>query len=54
MFVLRDLPEVTGDEPDDMDFDLPKIYEPVSNTSPESDFHFLFFMLLPHSAVFFR
>ena len=42
---------MTGDEPDDMDFDLPKIYEPVSNTSPESYFLF-FFMLLPHSAVY--
>ena len=27
----RDAPEATGDEPDDADFDMPKIYEPVSN-----------------------
>ena len=26
---LRDAPEATGDEPDDMDFEAPKIYEPV-------------------------
>ncbi len=26
----RDAPEATGDEPEDMDFDMPKIYEPVS------------------------
>ena len=28
--VTRDAPEATGDEPDDTDFDMPKIYEPVS------------------------
>ena len=27
----RDAPEATGDEPDDTDFDMPKIYEPVSS-----------------------
>lgn len=27
----RDAPEATGDEPDDADFEMPKIYEPVSN-----------------------
>ena len=26
----RDAPEATGEEPDDADFDMPKIYEPVS------------------------
>jgi len=26
----RDAPEATGDEPEDTDFDMPKIYEPVS------------------------
>lgn len=26
----RDAPEPTGDEPDDADFEMPKIYEPVS------------------------
>ena len=26
----RDAPEATGDEPEDADFDAPKIYEPVS------------------------
>lgn len=25
----RDAPEATGDEPEDTDFDMPKIYEPV-------------------------
>ena len=31
MFVdfLRDPPEATGEEPDDFDFDAPKIYEPI-------------------------
>ena len=27
---FRDAPEATGDEPEDADFDAPKIYEPVS------------------------
>jgi dynein heavy chain len=26
---LRDAPEVTGDEPEDADFDMPKVYEPI-------------------------
>ncbi|WAR12301.1 DYH5-like protein [Mya arenaria] len=26
---LRDAPEATGEEPDDTDFDMPKIYEPI-------------------------
>ena len=26
----RDAPEATGEEPEDTDFDMPKIYEPVS------------------------
>ncbi|KAF6020163.1 DNAH5 [Bugula neritina] len=26
---LRDAPEATGDEPEDTDFDMPKIYEPI-------------------------
>ena len=29
----RDAPEATGDEPEDADFDMPKIYEPVSSLS---------------------
>ena len=29
-FSIRDAPEATGDEPDDADFEMPKIYEPVS------------------------
>ncbi|XP_059149715.1 dynein axonemal heavy chain 5-like isoform X1 [Physella acuta] len=28
---LRDAPEATGDEPEDADFDMPKIYEPVES-----------------------
>ncbi|GFO43348.1 dynein heavy chain 5, axonemal [Plakobranchus ocellatus] len=28
---LRDAPEATGDEPDDADFDMPKIYEPIES-----------------------
>ena len=28
----RDAPEATGDEPEEADFDMPKIYEPVSGT----------------------
>lgn len=28
--IFRDAPEPTGDEPDDTDFEMPKIYEPVS------------------------
>ena len=27
--VYRDAPEATGEEPEDTDFDMPKIYEPV-------------------------
>ena len=27
---LRDPPEATGDEPDDVELEAPKIYEPVS------------------------
>lgn len=27
----RDAPEATGDEPDDADFDMPKVYEAVSS-----------------------
>ena len=30
LFYFRDAPEATGEEPDDADFDAPKIYEPVS------------------------
>ena len=30
IFFFRDAPEATGEEPDDADFDMPKIYEPVS------------------------
>ena len=29
-FFDRDAPEATGDEPEDADFEMPKIYEPVS------------------------
>uniref|UniRef100_A0A2C9JCN9 AAA+ ATPase domain-containing protein n=1 Tax=Biomphalaria glabrata TaxID=6526 RepID=A0A2C9JCN9_BIOGL len=28
---MRDAPEATGDEPEDTDFDMPKIYEPVES-----------------------
>ncbi|KAK5862597.1 hypothetical protein PBY51_017975 [Eleginops maclovinus] len=28
---LRDAPEATGEEPDDSDFDLPKVYEPIES-----------------------
>ncbi|ESO89757.1 hypothetical protein LOTGIDRAFT_192667 [Lottia gigantea] len=28
---LRDAPEATGDEPDDADFDMPKVYEPIES-----------------------
>ncbi|XP_078395203.1 dynein axonemal heavy chain 5 [Cetorhinus maximus] len=28
---LRDAPEFTGDEPEDTDFDMPKIYEPIGS-----------------------
>ena len=31
--LFRDAPEATGDEPDDTDFEMPKIYEPVRVTS---------------------
>ena len=27
---LRDAPDVTGEEPDDHDFDAPSIYEPIA------------------------
>lgn len=30
-FPTRDAPEATGDEPEDADFDAPKIYEPVAS-----------------------
>ena len=30
-FFYRDAAEATGDEPDDADFDMPKIYEPVAS-----------------------
>uniref|UniRef100_A0A7M5WQG1 Dynein heavy chain 3 AAA+ lid domain-containing protein n=1 Tax=Clytia hemisphaerica TaxID=252671 RepID=A0A7M5WQG1_9CNID len=33
---LRDAPEPTGDEPDDADFEAPKIYEPVTILEPFS------------------
>ena len=29
--LCRDPPEPTGDEPEDFEFEAPKIYEPVSN-----------------------
>ncbi|XP_055955514.1 dynein axonemal heavy chain 5 isoform X2 [Patella vulgata] len=28
---LRDAPEATGEEPDDADFDMPKVYEPIES-----------------------
>ncbi|MEQ2223310.1 Dynein heavy chain 5, axonemal, partial [Ilyodon furcidens] len=28
---LRDAPEATGEEPEDSDFDLPKVYEPIES-----------------------
>ena len=31
LFPNRDAAEATGDEPDDADFDMPKIYEPVES-----------------------
>lgn len=32
---LRDIPEPTGDEPDDFVFEAPKIYEKVFNFTPK-------------------
>lgn len=32
VFPYRDAPEATGEEPDDADFDMPKVYEPVRLT----------------------
>lgn len=32
IFLYRDAPEATGEEPEDADFDMPKMYEPVSNS----------------------
>ena len=31
VYVCRDPPEPTGDEPEDFEFEAPKIYEPVSS-----------------------
>ncbi len=31
LFANREAAEATGDEPEDADFDMPKIYEPVSH-----------------------
>ena len=33
MFPNRDPPEPTGDEPEDFEYEAPKIYEPVRNSS---------------------
>lgn len=30
LLLIRDAPEPTGEEPDDAEFEQPKIYEPVS------------------------
>lgn len=30
MYYYRDPPEPTGDEPEDFEYEAPKIYEPVS------------------------
>ena len=43
----RDAPEPTGDEPDDADFEMPKIYEPVSEISCTSQ------IALPYLVDFF-
>ena len=40
----RDPPEATGEEPDDADFDIPKIYEPVSENSLAYELQLLVFM----------
>ena len=37
--LYRDAPEATGEEPDDQDFDMPKIYEPVSCTTLNQPLH---------------
>ena len=39
--VYRDAPEATGEEPEDADFDMPKIYEPVGSHRPT--FYHLYF-----------
>ena len=44
---LRDPPEPTGDEPDDFEFEAPKIYEPVRKTSPLPSSLLLFLLLIP-------
>ncbi|XP_030605717.1 dynein heavy chain 5, axonemal isoform X1 [Archocentrus centrarchus] len=34
---LRDAPEATGEEPEDSDFDLPKVYEPIESVETLKD-----------------
>ena len=33
ILICRDPPEPTGDEPEDFEYEAPKIYEPVSDTT---------------------
>lgn len=43
---LRDAPEATGDEPEDADLEMPKIYEPV--------IYFLFYLCILFNRQFFQ
>ncbi|XP_030831333.1 dynein heavy chain 5, axonemal isoform X2 [Strongylocentrotus purpuratus] len=47
---LRDAPEATGDEPEDADFDMPKIYEPISSF-PDLEERLQMFMSLYNEQV---
>jgi hypothetical protein len=31
-YLKRDMPEATGDEGEDADFEMPKVYEPVNHS----------------------
>ncbi|XP_064640332.1 dynein axonemal heavy chain 5-like isoform X2 [Lineus longissimus] len=47
---LRDAPEATGEEPEDTDFDMPKIYEPIESFKSLEE-RLLFFMAQYNEAI---
>lgn len=48
--IHRDAPEATGDEPEDADFDMPKIYEPIPSF-PDLEERLQMFMSLYNEQV---
>ena len=47
---LRDAPDVTGDEPEDADFDAPSIYEPIESFE-QLEQRLIFFMEMYNESV---